>query len=45
MASPGHSATVTNIEDHANGILFSNATLPDGSFYKMKGIITPLKAK
>jgi hypothetical protein len=36
-------ATVTHVEDHENGILFSNATLPDGSFYTMKGTITPLK--
>lgn len=35
-------ATVTHIEDHKNGILYSNATLPDGSFYIMKGTITPL---
>ncbi|KGO88443.1 hypothetical protein Q765_00600 [Flavobacterium rivuli WB 3.3-2 = DSM 21788] len=32
-------ATVTHIEDHENGILYSNATLPDGSFYPMKGTI------
>ena len=25
-------ATVTHIEDHENGIVYSNATLPDGSF-------------
>lgn len=36
-------ATVTHVEDHENGILYSNATLPDGSFYTMKGTITPLK--
>lgn len=36
-------ATVTHIEDHENGILYSNATLPDGSFYTMKGTITPIK--
>jgi phenolic acid decarboxylase len=35
-------ATVTHIEDHENGILYSNATLPDGSFYTMKGTIVPL---
>ena len=35
-------ATVTHIEDHENGILYSNATLPDGSFYPMKGTIRPL---
>lgn len=35
-------ATVTHIEDHENGILYSNATLPDGSFYTMKGTIRPL---
>lgn len=35
-------ATVTHVEDHENGIIFSNATLPDGSFYKMKGSIKPL---
>jgi phenolic acid decarboxylase len=35
-------STVTHIEDHENGILFSNATLPDGSFYQMKGTIQPL---
>lgn len=32
-------ATVTHIEDHENGILYSNATLPDGNFYTMKGTI------
>lgn len=32
-------ATVTHVEDHENGIVYSNATLPDGSFYKMKGTI------
>ncbi|MBW8522931.1 hypothetical protein K0U91_15585 [Chryseobacterium chendengshani] len=32
-------ATVTHIEDHENGIIYSNATLPDGSFYTMKGTI------
>jgi hypothetical protein len=36
-------ATVTHIEDHENGILYSNATLPDGSFYTMKGTIRPLQ--
>lgn len=35
-------ATVTHVEDHENGILYSNATLADGSFYPMKGTITPL---
>ncbi|MGF7043007.1 MoaF-related domain-containing protein [Mucilaginibacter lappiensis] len=35
-------ATVTHIEDHENGILYSNATLPDGSFYTMKGTISPI---
>ena len=35
-------ATVTHVEDHENVIIFSNATLPDGSFYKMKGSIKPL---
>jgi phenolic acid decarboxylase len=34
-------ATVTHIEDHENGILYSNATLPDGNFYTMKGTIRP----
>lgn len=32
-------ATVTHVEDHKNGIIYSNATLPDGSFYTMKGTI------
>ncbi|MHA3789993.1 MoaF-related domain-containing protein [Flavobacterium hauense] len=32
-------ATVTHVEDHQNGIVYSNATLPDGSFYTMKGTI------
>jgi len=32
-------ATVTHVEDHENGILYSNATLPDGSFYPMQGTI------
>jgi len=36
-------ATVTHVEDHKNGIIYSNATLPDGSFYTMKGTISPLK--
>lgn len=36
-------ATVTHVEDHENGIVYSNATLPDGSFYTMKGTIQPLK--
>jgi len=35
-------ATVTHVEDHENGIIYSNATLPDGSFYPMKGTIHPL---
>ena len=34
-------ATVTHVEDHENGIIYSNATLPDGSFYTMKGTISP----
>jgi phenolic acid decarboxylase len=38
-------ATVTHVEDHENGILLSNATLPDGSFYTMKGTITPLETR
>lgn len=32
-------ATVIHVEDHENGIIYSNATLADGSFYKMKGTI------
>ena len=36
-------ATVTHVEDHENGILFSNATLPDGNFYRMKGTINSFK--
>ena len=36
-------ATVTHIEDHENGILYSNATLPNGTFYPMKGTIRPLQ--
>lgn len=32
-------ATVTHVEDHENWIIYSKATLPDGSFYKMKGTI------
>ncbi|MCY1489800.1 hypothetical protein D3C87_70010 [compost metagenome] len=32
-------ATVTHVEDHENGIVYSNATLSDGSFYTMKGTI------
>lgn len=32
-------ATVTHVEDHENGIIYSNATLHDGSFYTMKGTI------
>ena len=35
-------ATVTHVEDHENGIIYSNATLADGSFYTMKGTILPL---
>lgn len=35
-------ATVTHVEDHEKGIIYSNATLPDGSFYTMKGTIQPL---
>lgn len=35
-------ATVTHVEDHENGIIYSNATLPDGSFYTMKGTIGPV---
>lgn len=38
-------ATVTHIEDHENGILYSNATLPDGSFYTMTGTIRPLSVQ
>lgn len=34
-------ATVTHIEDHENGIVYSNATLPDCSFYTMEGTIRP----
>ena len=36
-------ATVTHLEDHENQIVYSNATLPDGSFYNMKGIISPVQ--
>lgn len=36
-------ATVTHVEDHENGIIYSNATLPDGSFYTMKGTIRLLE--
>ncbi|WP_268223404.1 MoaF-related domain-containing protein [Sinomicrobium oceani] len=36
-------ATVTHVEDHENGIIYSNATLPDGSFYTMKGTVHPLE--
>jgi len=36
-------ATVTHVEDHENGIVYSNATLADGNFYRMKGTIQPLK--
>ncbi len=35
-------ATVTHVEDHENGVIYSNATLPDGSFYTMTGTIQPL---
>lgn len=35
-------ATVTHVEDHKNGIIYSNATLQDGSFYTMTGTIHPL---
>jgi hypothetical protein len=35
-------ATVTHVEDHENGIIYSNATLPDGGFYTMKGTIHPI---
>ncbi|WP_439490179.1 MoaF-related domain-containing protein [Algoriphagus sp.] len=35
-------ATVVHVEDHENGVIYSNATLPDGSFYTMKGTIKPL---
>ena len=35
-------ATVTHVEDHENGILYSNATLPDGNFYTMQGKISPV---
>lgn len=35
-------ATVTHVEDHENGILYSNATLADGSFYPMTGTIRPI---
>lgn len=35
-------ATVTHVEDHENETIYSNATLPDGSFYTMKGTIHPL---
>ena len=35
-------ATVTHVEDHENGIIYSNATLSDGSFYTMKGTIRPV---
>ena len=38
-------ATVTHLEDHENGILFSNATLPDGNFYNMEGTITHIQDK
>ncbi|WP_108423252.1 MoaF-related domain-containing protein [Flagellimonas amoyensis] len=35
-------ATVTHVEDHENEIVYSNATLPDGSFYTMTGTIRPI---
>ncbi|RYJ42814.1 MoaF-related domain-containing protein [Flavobacterium beibuense] len=35
-------ATVTHVEDHQNGVIYSNATLPDGSFYTMRGTVKPL---
>jgi hypothetical protein len=35
-------ATVTHVEDHENGIIYSNATLPDGRFYSMKGTISSI---
>lgn len=35
-------ATVTHVEDHKNGIIYGNATLPDGKFYTMQGTIRPL---
>jgi hypothetical protein len=38
-------ATVTHVEDHKNGIIYSNATLSDGSFYTMKGTIHLLQIK
>lgn len=36
-------ATVTHVEDHEKGIVYSNATLPDGNFYNMKGTIKLLQ--
>jgi hypothetical protein len=36
-------ATVTHVEDHENGTVYSNATLADGSFFTMKGTISPLQ--
>lgn len=36
-------ATVTHVEDHEHGIMYSNATLPDGGFYTMKGTIKPVE--
>ena len=38
-------STVIHVEDHENEILYSNATLPDGSFYVMTGTIRPLQGK
>ena len=35
-------ATVTHVEDHEKEIVYSNATLPNGSFYTMKGTIRPI---
>ena len=36
-------ANLYHVGDHENGILYSNATLADGSFYPMKGTIKPIK--
>ena len=35
-------ATVTHVEDHEKGLIYSNATIPDGEFYNMKGTIRPI---
>lgn len=35
-------ATVTHVEDHENEIVYSNATLNDGSFFTMTGTIHPI---